>query len=129
MSEPAQIPHILVVVEDDNIATAILYVLGRQGFLGERASNGQEALTRLAGDGTDLVMLDILLPDISGYDLCRRLRRDPDQQHRKILMMTARGSATERRKAIEHGADGFITKPFDPNALRAELGRLLPPPA
>ena len=73
----------------------------------------------------DLVLLDIMLPQISGYDICRSVRQDPGLSGVKILIMTARGSVMERRKSIALGADGFISKPLDLKELRAELRRLL----
>ncbi len=73
----------------------------------------------------DLVLLDVMLPGVSGYEICQQVRLDPDLAAVKILMMTARGSAMERRKGLALGADGFIAKPFELNDLRAEVSRLL----
>jgi DNA-binding response OmpR family regulator len=66
-----------------------------------------------------------MLPDVSGFEICHRVRQDPTLAQVKILMMTARGSASERRKGLDLGADGFISKPFELNVLRAEVRRLL----
>ncbi len=118
--------RVLIVEDDDSIATAIGYLLHRQGFERQRAATGAEALHWLERFQPDLVLLDIVLPDLTGYEICDRVRRDPAHCHRKILMMTARGTAAERRRALEHGADGFLTKPFALAGLRAELTRLLP---
>jgi DNA-binding response OmpR family regulator len=73
----------------------------------------------------DLVLLDVMLPEVSGYEICRTVRQDKSLGNVKILMMTARGSTTERRKGLALGADGFISKPFELNELRNEVRRLL----
>lgn len=121
---PPLSPRILIVEDDDSIATALEFLLIRQGATLKRARNGQEALDRAHGFHPDLVLLDIVLPGISGYEVCNRLRANPDLAPLKILMMTARGSATERKHALAHGADGFIAKPFEAAALCAEVARL-----
>jgi two-component system, OmpR family, phosphate regulon response regulator PhoB len=71
------------------------------------------------------VLLDVMLPEVSGYEICQNVRMDPDLAAVKILMMTARGSAMERRKGLAMGADGFISKPFELKQLRAEVRRIL----
>ena len=122
----APAPHrILVVEDDDNIATALEYVVRKAGLTCDRVAKGSDAMGRIHSFHPDLVLLDIMLPEVSGYDICDTVRRDPDLQRLKILMMTARGSANEARRALEHGADGFITKPFDLTTLRGEISRLL----
>ena len=73
----------------------------------------------------DLVLLDVMLPEVSGYEICQEIRADKDLSDVRILMMTARGSAMERRKGLALGADGFIAKPFELGELRAELRRIL----
>lgn len=119
-------PHrILVVEDDDNIATALEYVVRKEGLTCDRVATGSEAMGRIHSFHPDLVLLDIMLPEVSGYDICDTVRRDPALGALKILMMTARGSANEARRALEHGADGFITKPFDLTTLRGEITRLL----
>lgn len=120
-------PRILVVEDDDSIAAALEFALRRDGMDYDRAGEGAEALARAGARKPDLVLLDIMLPGISGYEVCDRLRADPAMAGVRILMMTARGSAAEQRRAMEHGADGFIAKPFDLAALRAEVARLTAP--
>ncbi|NUB45134.1 response regulator [Fertoebacter nigrum] len=118
---------VLVVEDEDNIATALEYLVTREGYAHDRVSSGADALTRIRATRPDLVLLDVMLPEVSGYDICDGVRRDPALAAVKILMMTARGSASERRRGLALGADGFITKPFELNALRAEVRRLLGP--
>ena len=84
-------------------------------------------MARIRESHPDLVLLDVMLPEISGYEICQSVRLDPSLSDIKILMMTARGSHIERRKGMALGADGFITKPFGLNELRDEVRRLLNP--
>lgn len=117
--------HILVVEDDDNIATALEYVIKREGMACERISSGAEAMARIRDTRPNLVLLDIMLPEVSGYDICRDIRTDPGLADVRVLMMTARGSATEQRRVLALGADGFISKPFELTLLRQEVHRVL----
>lgn len=117
--------RVLIVEDEDNIALALDYVLTREGYDHERIANGAEALPRIRDTAPDLVLLDVMLPEVSGYEICQTVRMDPDLRDVKILMMTARGSAMERRKGLALGADGFIAKPFELKELREEVRRLL----
>ncbi|WP_028028180.1 response regulator transcription factor [Gemmobacter nectariphilus] len=117
--------RILVVEDEDNIAIALDYLLTREGYDHDRVANGGEAMARIRGTHPDLVLLDVMLPEVSGYEICQGVRLDPALSDVKILMMTARGSAIERRKGLALGADGFISKPFELKELREEVRRLL----
>lgn len=126
--EGGKLRHRVLIVEDeDNIALALDYVLTREGYDHERIANGAEALPKIRDTAPDLVLLDVMLPEVSGYEICESIRTDPALSGIKVLMMTARGSAVERRKGLALGADGFITKPFELKDLRAEVRRLLAP--
>lgn len=123
-------PHparILVVEDEDNIATALEYLITREGYCHDRVASGAEALPRIRDTRPNLVLLDVMLPEVSGYEICESIRTDPALSGVKVLMMTARGSVVERRKGMALGADGFITKPFELKDLRAEVRRLLTP--
>ncbi len=122
---PAPRHRVLIVEDDDHIAMAIEWVLGREGLVHDRVASGQEALPRIRETLPDLVLLDVMLPEVSGHDICRDLRRDPSLSDVRVLMMTARGSAQDRRRAMDEGADAFVSKPFDVKDLRAEVKRLL----
>lgn len=119
--------RVLVVEDDDNIATALHYVVVREGMTCDRIASGGAALAHIRATRPDLVLLDIMLPEVSGYDICAGIRTDPAISATRVLMMTARGSAQEQRRALEQGADGFIAKPFDLGTLRGEVWRLLSP--
>jgi len=116
---------VLVVEDEDNIALALDYLMTREGYDHDRIASGGQAMDRIRAMRPDLVLLDVMLPEVSGYDICRDVRDDPALSEVKILMMTARGSAMERKRGLELGADGFISKPFELQDLRAEIRRLL----
>ncbi len=125
MAEAGRQRRVLVVEDEDNIAIALDFLMTREGYAHDRVANGAEALARIRATRPDLVLLDVMLPGVSGYEICQDVRRDPGLADVKILMMTARGSAMERRKGLALGADGFIAKPFELKELRAEVRRLI----
>lgn len=120
--------HILIVEDEDNIAVALEFLLAREGHSHRRLASGGGALESIRSQRPDLVLLDIMLPDISGYQIVEELRADPALRDVRVLLMTARGSVVERRKGLALGADGFIAKPFELSELRSEMARLLGAP-
>lgn len=127
MPDPQDPRRILVVEDDDHIATALDFVMMRDGYQRDRIADGALALPRIRATRPDLVLLDVMLPGASGYDICEGVRADPDLAGVKILLMTARGSALDRKRGLDLGADGFVAKPFDLADLRREMRRLLEP--
>jgi len=99
-------------------------VLTPRGYRVVPATSGEEALRLLAEQPPDLVLLDIFMPGVDGYEVCRRIRREPDTAYLPIVMITA-GGAQEKRTAIEAGADDFVTKPFDQAELLARVTSLI----
>jgi DNA-binding response OmpR family regulator len=124
MPEPKP-KHVLIVEDDDSIAAALEYLLAREGLAHDRVASGGAAEARIRDTRPDLVLLDVILPEVSGYDICRNVRRDPSLDAVRILMMTARGSANERQRGIALGADAVVLKPFDLQVLRDNMHRLL----
>jgi class 3 adenylate cyclase len=121
MSEPA----IILVVDDLPQNVRLLEaVLAPRGYTVVRATSGHEALQRVASEAIDLVLLDIVMPEMDGYEVCRTLRADPATRFLPIVMITASGEQ-EKVVAIESGADDFIAKPFDHAELLARVGSLL----
>lgn len=118
-------PRVLVIEDEDNIAIALDHILSREGYQVDRWGTGAAALDHIRATHPQLVLLDVMLPQVSGYEICQETRLDPTLSDVKILIMTARGSVMERRKSMALGADGFISKPFDPKELRSEVRRLL----
>lgn len=121
--------RVLVVEHDDGIATALEYLISREGLAQDRVTTGSAALDSIRRFRPDLVVLDAAVPGMSGYDICRSVRSDRELSHIKILMMTARGPAGERRRGTDQDADGFVSKPFELNDLREQMRRLLGPGA
>lgn len=117
--------EILVIEDEDNIATALDFLLSRDGHNHRRIATGAGAVDEIRATRPDLVLLDVMLPEVSGYQIVQDVRADPALKDVRVLMMTARGSGVERRKGMALGADGFIAKPFELSELRAELARLL----
>lgn len=105
---------VLVVEDDDTVAEVATTYLRAAGFIVDRAADGREALERVAALSPDLVVLDLMLPDVDGIETCRRIR---EQRDTPVLMLTARTSADDRITGLEAGADDYVTKPFSPREL------------
>ena len=116
---------VMVIEDEDNIAIALDFLLTRDGHDHSRLATGAGAIEALRATHPDLVLLDVMLPEVSGYQIVQDLRADPSLRDVRVLMMTARGSVMERRKGLALGADGFIAKPFELAELRAEMARVL----
>ena len=119
---------VMVIEDEDNIAIALDFLLTRDGHDHSRLATGAGAIEALRATHPDLVLLDVMLPEVAGYQIVQDLRADPSLRDVRVLMMTARGSVMERRKGLALGADGFIAKPFELSELRSEMARLLAPP-
>jgi len=117
--------RVLVVEDEDSIAIALDFIMTREGYDHDRITTGAGAVERIRETRPDLVLLDVMLPEVSGYEICQLVRLDPALASVKILMMTAQGSAIGMKKGLALGADGFIAKPFELRALRQEVRRLL----
>jgi len=118
-------PRVLVVEDEDSIAIALDFIITREGYHHDRIASGAGALERIRDTHPDLVLLDVMLPEVSGYEICQGVRLDPALADVKILMMTAQGSAIAMKKGLAMGADGFIVKPFELAELKKEVRRLL----
>ena len=116
---------VMVIEDEDNIAIALDFLLTRDGHDHSRLATGAGAIEALRATHPDLVLLDVMLPEVSGYQIVQDLRADPSLRDVRVLMMTARGSVMERRKGLALGGDGFIAKPFELAELRAEMARVL----
>jgi len=112
----------LVVEDEDSIAALVRSYLERDGFTIVRARTGEEALTMLERNPVRLVVLDIGLPDIDGFDVCSRIR---ERSRVPVVMLTARGEEPDRINGLELGADDYVTKPFSPRELLARVRAVL----
>jgi two-component system phosphate regulon response regulator PhoB len=118
-------PLIMVVEDEAALATMLRYNLEKQGFRVEEAADGQEALNRIAETRPDLVLLDWMLPTMSGIEVCRQLRRRPNTRDLPVIMVTARVEDQDAVRALNTGADDYVTKPFSIEALMARMRALL----
>ncbi len=118
-------PTILVVEDEVPLLTLLRYNLEKQGFRVDEAADGEEALLRVAESRPDLVLLDWMLPALSGIEVCRRLRRRPATRDLPIIMVTARTEDQDAVRALDTGADDYISKPFAMDGLMARIRALL----
>ncbi|MEM7742700.1 MAG: response regulator [Pseudomonadota bacterium] len=116
---------VLVVEDEDSIALALEFLIQREGYEIDRVSTGPAAIEAIRQKRPALVLLDVMLPGCSGYEVCEQIRGVDGGTEIKVLMMTASGGALEKRKAIAMGADAFISKPFSPVELIDTVNRLI----
>jgi two-component system alkaline phosphatase synthesis response regulator PhoP len=116
---------IMVVEDEADIQELIRYNLAKEGFLVTTCDSGEDALERVNQHVPDLVLLDLMLPGISGLDVCRALRRAPQTQSVPIIMLTAKSEEADIVTGLELGADDYVTKPFSPRVLLARVQALL----
>jgi len=117
--------RILVIDDEPDLLELVRVNLVQAGYDVETAENGREALAALRAGRPDLVVLDLMLPDVSGTDLCRQLRADPELGDLPILMLTAKADEVDRVVGFELGADDYVTKPFSPRELTLRVNAVL----
>ena len=118
-------PTILVVEDEVPLLTLLRYNLEKQGFRVDEAADGEEALLRVAESRPDLVLLDWMLPALAGGEVCRRVRRRPTTRDLSIIIVTARMEGQDAVRALDTGADDYISKPFAMDGLMARIRALL----
>ncbi|CAN1552745.1 OmpR Response regulators consisting of a CheY-like receiver domain and a winged-helix DNA-binding domain [Caulobacteraceae bacterium] len=114
-------PTVLVVEDEDALATLLQYNLEKEGYRVIQAGDGEEALILVQEELPDLVVLDWMLPKVSGIEVCRRLRQRPESRNLPILMLTARGEESDRVRGLDTGADDYVVKPFAMSELTARI--------
>ena len=117
--------RILIVDDEPNIVISLEFLLKREGFETEVAGDGEAALEAVARRRPDLVVLDVMLPRMNGFEVCRLLRADPSRRDVKVLILTAKGRETEMARGLGLGADASVTKPFSTKDLVAQIRGLL----
>ena len=118
-------PRILIVEDEEPLSLLLRYNLESEGYAVESAMRGDDAELMLKEHIPDLVLLDWMLPGLSGIELCRRLRQRPDTKNLPIILLTARGEEDERVRGLATGADDYVVKPFSVPELLARVGALL----
>lgn len=116
---------VLIVDDEQNIVISLDFLLSSSGYEPVSASNGREAYESLDSGSPDLVLLDIMLPDCTGFDICQYIRSNPKFDKTKIVLLTARGMEKDIEKGIAMGADAYIVKPFSTKDLVKKIGELL----
>jgi two-component system phosphate regulon response regulator PhoB len=118
-------PRILVIEDEPALVEMLRYNLEREGFDVSTVQDGETGLAAVGETRPDLVLLDWMLPHVSGLEICRQLRRGRDTQTIPVIMLTARGEESDRVRALDVGADDYITKPFSPSELSARIRAVL----
>jgi len=118
-------PSILIADDEPNIVVSLEFVLQEEGYRVRVARDGQEVLDALAVEVPDLILLDVMLPKISGFDVCQRIRDNPSWRGLRVVMLSAKGREIEVQKGLALGADAYVTKPFAIKDLLAEVERQL----
>lgn len=116
---------VLIADDEPNIVTALEYLLQSNGYAVLIARSGTEALQQIEAHCPDLLLLDVMLPMISGYEVCRRVRERPAWRSIRIVMLSAKGREVEMSAGLSLGADLYMTKPFSTNELISNVRRLL----
>jgi DNA-binding response OmpR family regulator len=125
--DQAMAKRVLVVDDEPNIVMSLRFLMEREGFQVEVASTGQAAVAALDREPADLVLLDIMMPELDGFEVCQRIRNHPAWRATKVVMLTAKGRDVERDKGLALGADDYVTKPFSTRDLVAKVKRMLAP--
>ena len=128
MTSPSAAPRILIIEDQEDNRRIIRDLLSSAGFSHLEAVTGEEGVERAQADIPDLILMDIQLPGIDGYEATRRIKAHPALRHIPIVVVTSYALSGDDVKARAAGADGYVTKPFSPRALLATVRAFLPPP-
>ena len=116
---------VLIADDEPNTVISLEFLLEQAGYQVLVAHDGQEALEAIQRQPPDLVLLDVMLPRLSGFDVCQKIRENPDWQHMRIVMLTAKGREVEISKGLALGANAYIPKPFSTQELLAQISAQL----
>jgi two-component system phosphate regulon response regulator PhoB len=117
--------RVLVIEDEPDIRDLLAFHLEREGYAVTKSGNGAEGLRLARASPPDLILLDLLLPEVNGFEVCRRLRQDPATQAVPLVMLTARGDEVDRVLGLELGADDYVVKPFSPREVVARVRAVL----
>ena len=121
----ATMTRILIAEDERDIRELILFTLRYGGYEVTAVSNGEEAVEAARRDAPDLILLDVRMPRLTGYEACRRIKADPTLRHIPVVFLSAKGQETEVQTGLEAGAAEYILKPFSPDYLNKRVGELL----
>ncbi len=116
---------ILIVDDEPHILRSLGFVLSREGYEVLEARGGTEALDLVEQERPDLVFLDIMMPQLDGYEVCRRIKESDELSGTYVILLTAKGQESDRRKGMGVGADEYMTKPFSPSRAVARVNEIL----
>jgi DNA-binding response OmpR family regulator len=116
---------ILIADDEPNIVVSLEFLMKQRGYDVRVVGSGEEALAAVGEFAPDLILLDVMMPRMSGYDVCQRVRENPAWQGVRIIMLSAKGRDVEVSKGIAVGADAYVTKPFSTRDLLAKVAELL----
>jgi len=117
--------RVLIVDDEPIIVISLEFLMKREGLEVRVAADGEAALAAIEEETPDLLLLDVMLPKLSGFEVCQRLRADPRYRDVKIIMLSARGREPDQQKGLALGADLYVTKPFSTKELVAQVQALL----
>ncbi len=117
--------RILIADDEPNIVASLEFLMEQAGYEVRTAADGNEALAAVAAFAPDLVLLDVMMPGRSGYEVCERIKGDPATRGIRVLMLSAKGRDVEVAKGLDLGADAYVTKPFSTRDLAAKVKELL----
>jgi DNA-binding response OmpR family regulator len=116
---------ILIVDDEPNIVLSLDYLVRKKGFIPFIARNGSEALAIAEKEKPNLIVLDIMMPDIDGYEVCKQIKANPSLSHTKIIFLSAKSRQEDIDKGLAMGADQYVTKPFSTKQIMQEIIKLL----
>jgi len=117
--------RILIADDEPNIVVSLEFLMKQRGYDIRVVSDGAEALKAVGEFHPDLILLDVMMPRVSGYDVCQKVRENPEWKDIKIVMLSAKGRDVEVTKGLAVGADAYVTKPFSTRDLIAKVGEML----
>jgi two-component system, OmpR family, alkaline phosphatase synthesis response regulator PhoP len=117
--------RILIADDEENIVISLEFLMKREGFEVSIAQDGEQAVEKIRAEKPDLVLLDVMMPKKSGFEVCQEIRSDPSLNAVRILMLTAKGRETEVAKGLALGADSYVTKPFSTKELVERIRSML----
>jgi DNA-binding response OmpR family regulator len=116
--------RVLVVDDSDVLRKIVSFNLTKEGYVVEEARDGLEGLEKMKSNKPDLVILDVMMPHLNGFEVLKRMRADPELSNVPVIILTAKGGENDAKMALQSGANGFLTKPFSPVKLVEEVRRV-----